>query len=394
MYVLDGIMVADFTTNLNGAYATMLLSDMGADVIKIEPFEGDPFRATVPAGFMAVNRGKRSIAVNLRKTPGKEIVHKVIAASDFVVENARWGVWHKLGFDHESVVKIKPDIIYVSILGHGSKGPHSSWPAFDALMQCRSGQMVAQGGIGKPPVFARVPINDQAGPMLGAYGAMLALFVRAKTGKGQHVETSMINASIAMQSGDFIDYPGMERKYLGDADIRGLSATNRHYQTEDCRWVFVLCPHEQHWVGLCRAMKLETLLSDPRFETPKKRAEHDEALVEILSAAFRGKSAAAWIAALQQAGVPIALGQTVEEVLSDPHCLQTNVFTDQDHPQFGHVRLLGVGPRFSEMSGVIRRHAPLVGQHTDEVLTELGYAEEQIAELKANRIVLSAEESS
>ena len=389
MYALDGIRVADFSTMMNGPYATMLLSDMGADVIKIEPPDGDPYRRNAGA-FMGCNRGKRSIALDLKKPQAKEIVHKLIARTDILVENARWGVWHKLGLDYESVARIKPDIIYLSVLGHGSGGPYSTWPAYDPLLQCRSGQMVGQGGLGKPPVFHYIAINDQAGPMLGAYGIILALMVRAKTGKGQHIETSLTNAAAAVQSGDFIDYQGMQRKYQGDEDLRGLSATYRHYQARDGRWLFVLCPREAEWRRLCQAMGLETLPSDPRFETPERRAENDGALVEILSAAFQSKPAADWIAALRQAEVPAAPAQTLQEILRDPHCQVNNIFDDKEHPQFGRVRVLGIGPRFSEMSGVIKRAAPVLGQHTHEVLDELAYNEQQTAQLEANKVIFSA----
>jgi formyl-CoA transferase len=274
MYALDGIRISDTTTMLNGPYATMLLSDMGADVIKIEAPDGDPWRS-VGGGFLACNRGKRSIAVDMKKDEGKKIVFDLISMSDLFAENARWGVWHRLGLDYESLVEIKPDIIYLSILGHGSSGPFSTRPAYDPLLQSRSGQMVAQGGFGKPPVFHKIPINDQAGPMLAAYGAMLALLTRARTGKGQHVETSLTNAAVAMQSGDFMDYPGMERRYLGNTDIKGLNATHRLYEAADGRWIFVLCPTEGHWRNLCQAMALENLLSDPRFATQDKRSEND-----------------------------------------------------------------------------------------------------------------------
>jgi len=393
MYALDGIRITDFTTMMNGPWTTALLSDMGAEVIKIEPPDGDPWRRSA-GGFQGCNRGKRSIALDLKKPEGKEIVHRLIARSDIVAENARWGVWHKLGLDYEAVVKIKPDLIYLSVLGHGSTGPYSTWPAYDPLLQCRSGQMVTQGGLGKPPVFHAVAINDAAGPMLAAYGVVLALMVRNKTGKGQHIETSLTNAAVAMQSGDFVDYPGMQRKYLGDTGILGLSATHRHYQAGDGRWLFVLCPHEEHWQGLCRAMSLLRLLSDPRFATGEKRVANNGALVEILSAAFKGKPAADWIAALRQAGVPVTLGQTLDELLNDPHCRENNVFDDKDHPQWGRVRTVGIGPRFSEMSGIIRRPAPLLGEHTPEVLTELGYSKEQIVRLQASKVVFSPREVS
>ncbi|MFH0879032.1 MAG: CoA transferase, partial [Lentisphaerota bacterium] len=152
MHALDGIRVVDFTTMWNGPYATLLLSDMGADVLKVEPPDGDPWRRSIN-GFLGCNRGKRSISLNLKKAEGKEIVHQLIARADVVAENARWGVWHKMGLDYDSVKKIKPDIIYLSALGYGSTGPLSSRPAFDPVVQCRSGEMVNQGGLGEPPVY-------------------------------------------------------------------------------------------------------------------------------------------------------------------------------------------------------------------------------------------------
>ncbi len=386
MHVLNGIRAMDFTSYLNGAYAAMFLSDMGADVVKIEPPEGDSIR-NVSGAFMACNRGKRSLSIDLKKPEAKEIIHKLVAKSDFLVENARWGVWHRAGLDYDSVVKIKSDIVYLSILGHGSTGPDSAMPAYDPLLQCRSGQTVTQGGLGKPPVFLRIAINDMNGPLLGAYGAMLAHLSRLRNGKGQHVETSLANASIVLQSGDFIDYPGMKRKYNGGTDIRGLNATHRLYQCSDGRWLFILCASERQWQDLCRVVGLGSLPSDPRFASPAKRAENDAALVEALSAAFRAKPTAEWIAALRRLQVPVAMGQTLEEVIGDPNC--RNMFNAKVHPQLGRVRTVGVLPRFSEMTGVVRRPSPLLGEHTEEVLSELGYTAGQIAQLKANKIVFS-----
>jgi len=391
MQPLESIRVTDFTTMINGPYATMLLSDMGADVIKIEPPYGDSWRA-VGGGFLAYNRGKRAIAVDLKKPEGKQVVYDLIATSDMVVENARWGVWHKLGMDYESVIKVKPELIYLSILGHGSTGPYSRSPGFDPVLQARSGQMVGQGGIGKPPVYHAIALNDQAAPMLGAYGAVLALLARIRKGKGQHIETSLTNASIALQSGEFMDYAGLNRAYRGDTDLRGLNAIQRHYQASDGRWIFIFCHYEEDWQKLCKAVDLQSLPTDARFENPEKRAENDAVLVEILKSAFRYKSAAEWVTILQQGNVPVALGQSAEDVLKDPHCLENDLFDDREDPNFGLARLIGIGPRFSEMTGIIRRPAPILGQHTVEVLTEMGYADEKIVDLKAQKVVFAPDE--
>jgi crotonobetainyl-CoA:carnitine CoA-transferase CaiB-like acyl-CoA transferase len=389
MHALDGIRVVDFTTMWNGPYATLLLSDMGADVLKVEPPDGDPWRRSI-GGFLGCNRGKRSISLDLKKTQAKEIVHQLIADADIVVENARWGVWHKMGLDYDAVKKIKPDIIYLSALGYGSTGPLASRPAFDPVMQCRSGQMANQGGFGEPPVYHAIAINDCAGPMLGAYGVVLALLVRARTGKGQHIETSLTNAAAVMQAGKFIDYPGMAHTSAGKPDMKGLSATWRLYQAGDGRWLMVLCATEEHWRKLCQTLDRTALLADPLFETKEKRAENDGALEEILAAAFRGKPAGEWIAALQEARVPAALSQTYLEVLGDPHVLANDLFDCKSHRQFGETRAVGVTPRFSEMTGVIARPTPLLGEHTREVLSGLGYSEGQIAELEATNVAFQA----
>ncbi|MBW2091809.1 MAG: CoA transferase [Deltaproteobacteria bacterium] len=391
MHPLDGIRVIDLTTMINGPYSASLLADMGADVVKIEPPDGDPWRS-VSGGFIACNRGKRSICMDLKKEEAKEIAYALIARSDVIVENARWGVWRKLGLDYDSVVKIKPEIVYLSALGHGSKGPYSNWPGYDPLLQARSGQMVAQGGMGTPPVYHQIAINDLATPMLGAYGVVLALLTRARTGKGQRVETSLTNASIALQADSFIDFTGIDRKYLGGENLQGLSAGHRHYRTRDDRYIFVLCPYEKHWRSLSKVMGLDHLLADPRFETKEKREENDKELTEILGEVFKTRESDEWIAALTREDVPAALGQTAEELMSDKHCEDNDIFDERDYPELGKVRQPGVAPLFSGMSGVIRRRAPLLGEHTEEVLLELGYTEGRIAELRDSKVVFVNEE--
>jgi len=377
---------------INGSFTTRLLAEMGADVIKVEAPDGDPWRSWA-VGFLASNRGKRSMAVDLKKPEAREVALKLIATSDILVENARPGVWRRLGLDYASVAKIKPDIIYVSVLGYGSKGPSSSLPAYDQVVQTRSGQAVGQGGRAKPPVIHSIVINDQSGPMLAAHGAVLALLERAKTGRGQHVETSLINASIAIQSGAFIDYPGMVREYTGHTDIKGLCATQRHYQARDDKWLFLFCADPLHWRSVCQVMGLEDLLFDARFRTPEKRAENDQPLVEILGAAFQTRPSADWIAALRQADVPVALGQTAKDVFADPHFQQSGVFDSEEVEELGDVQLVGVAPKFSETPGAIRRPVPQLGEHTEELLTELGYAEDDIANLISDNIVFPASSS-
>lgn len=391
MHPLEGIRVVDLTTMINGPVAAMLLSDMGAEVIKIEPPDGDPWRPMI-GGFLAYNRGKRAMAIDMKKEEGREIARKLIARADVLVENARWGVWHRLGLDYESIVRINPDIIYLTVTGHGTSGPFCSRPGYDPLLQARSGQMVGQGGKDHPPVFHLMAINDVASPMLGAYGVALALLQRLRTGKGQHVVMSLTNASICLQAMEFMKYPGFKPVNRGGDRLIGLNATTRHYQTGDERWLMLYCPREEHWQGLCRAMGLDGLLSDSRFETPDRRAENDQVLAEILARTFMEKTAEHWLNVLAEAGVPVSLGQVNEELMDDPHCLENGFFEERDHPLLGRVRHHGITPRFSDMSGIIRRTGPLLGQHTAEVLAELGYTPEEIARLVEARVAFLTEE--
>ena len=377
MHPLKGIRVIDLTTMINGPYLTLLLSDMGAEVVKVEPPDGDPWRI-IAGGFIGCNRGKRGICIDLKKSESKEIMERLIKKSDILVENARWGVWKRLGLDYESVVKINPDIIYVSVLGHGSTGPLSEMPGYDPLLQARSGQSVAQGGLGKPPVFHIIALNDMATPMLGAYGAMLALLHRIRSGKGQRVECSLTNASISLQSADFIDYEGIARDYPGDANLRGLNALHRMYETGDNRWIFVMAFHEKHWSALCGVLEQKALTENPKFSSREHRTKNDEELAATLAAIFKQQYADRWIDLLLDSNIPAAMVRPGDEVFADPHCEQNNVFEDIMDPELGQVRLLGVGPKFSFSSGIIRRPSPQLGQHTAEVMAELGFSSDQI----------------
>jgi formyl-CoA transferase len=390
MVPLEGIRVLDLTTMINGPLAAMLLSDMGAEVIKVEPPDGDPWRV-LSGAFLAYNRGKRGVAIDMKKEEGKEIVRKLIARADVLVENARWGVWHRLGLDYDSVAKINPDIIYLTVTGHGISGPLASRPGYDPLLQARSGQMVAQGGKDSPPVFYVVPLNDVASPMIGAFGAALALLARLRTAKGQQVIMSLTNASICLQAMEFMDYPGLEPTSKGGDRLIGLNAVIRHYRTLDGRWLLLYCPQEHHWQSLCRSIDREELLSDPRFASPEKRAENDKILSEILTKILEEKTAEYWLEVLLCADVPVSLALTNEEIMADPHCLENGFFVDGDHPLLGRVRHHNITPRFSDLNGIIRRTSPLLGQHTAEVLTELGYTRKEIDGLVERKVAFLKE---
>jgi crotonobetainyl-CoA:carnitine CoA-transferase CaiB-like acyl-CoA transferase len=391
MMALEKIKVADFTTMLAGAGVCRELADLGADVIKIEPADGDSWRM-LAGGFMGVNRGKRGIVIDLRKEEAKPIAYKLISTCDMVVENSRPGIMQKLGIDYESLKKIKPDILYISLPAFGSKGPDAERPGYDPLFQAMSGQMSGQGGPGKVPVFHKIQLNDEMGPMLGAFGASLALFHKLRTGQGQLVETSLLRSAVTLQSGNFIRYKGMKRKYLGKPDIKGLGALNRLYQGIDGGWLYVYCPKDAHWKALCKVLGLTALTSDPRFATAGARKRHDKELTTILEETFFTTPANAWALLLALQGVPAAQGQGIVELLqNDPHCKATGVYDFQQHPQWGKVQLQGINAEFSETPGRVQRPAPMLGEHTSEVLLEIGYTRDQIADFIAKKLVVQAE---
>jgi len=391
MMPLEKIKIADFTTMLAGAGVCRELADLGADVIKIEPVDGDSWRM-LAGGFMGVNRGKRGIVIDLRKEEARAIAHKLIASCDMVVENSRPGIMKKLGMDYETVKKIKPDILYISMPAFGSKGPDAERPGYDPLFQAMSGQMSGQGGPGKTPVFHKISLNDEMGPMLGAFGASLALFNKLRTGQGQFVETSLLRSAVTLQSGNFIQYKGMKRKHLGKPDIKGLSALNRLYQGIDGAWLYVYCPKDEHWKALCKVLGLTDLTTDPRFATAGARKQHDKELMSILEETFFTTPANVWALLLALQGVPAAQGQGIVELLqSDAHCKATGVYEFQEHPQWGKVQIQGINAEFSETPGKVQRPGPMLGEHTTEVLLEIGYTKEQIDDFKAKKLVLQAE---
>ncbi|MDY6892833.1 MAG: CoA transferase, partial [Chloroflexota bacterium] len=317
---------------------------------------------------------------------GKEIVYKSVASSDLFLENFRPGTTERLGMDYETIRKIKPDIVYVSLLGHGSAGPYRTFPGFDPLFQARSGIMVGQGGIGNQPVFLAVAINDYGGAMLGAYAAVLGLLVRARTGQGQHVETALTNSAAALQVTDFLDYKGKVHKNRGGVDLLGLNATCRLYETAD-KWIFVLCAKVKHWRSLCKVLGREELIADPRFKNEKARESNNESLVAILENEFARSPAAEWLDALEKAGVPCAPQLVLEDVLEDPHWLINELWAEHDHPELGRAKMTGLTAKLRETPGRIWRPAALLGQHTDQVLTELGYSQSEIADLRTKKVV-------
>lgn len=283
-----GIKVVELQGFIAGAYCAAILADFGADVVKVEPPTGDFYRS-IQGSFVGVNRGKRFIAIDLGNQEGREIFHNLTKTCDVLIHNFRPGSEKRMGADYETVKKINPQIIYYSISGYGLSGPDRERPAYDFVIQARSGITKIQGGLSDPPVLLRVAVVDHMTALLGAYGVILALLVRSRTGKGQFLNSCLLSGSIAAQSGSFVAYSG---KTYDESRIGswGLNATYRIYQTKD-GYIFLGCDGDDKlWLTLCRVLGKDSLAKDQRFESERKRKQNMNELAEILGEIFRDRS--------------------------------------------------------------------------------------------------------
>ena len=375
---LHGIKIVDLTSYIAGSYGAMMLADLGASVIKVEAPEGDSFREL--PGFFGWNRGKRSIAANLKTAEGRRIVEQLAATGDVVMENMRPGVADRLGVGDAALRRINPRLIYCSVTAFGSTGPYADRPGFDPLLQSLAGHMVIQGAAG-PPQFIRIAINDYYAAALGAQAVLAALFTRERTGTGQRVETSLLHASLALNSGAVVDYPG---KPLFARE----NPTYRLYEAGDGEWFFLACGNQGFWGKLTKTLGLDHLTADPRFASWLLRLEHAAELLPILIATFKSKKRAEWMEILGAADIPAAPVQPLADLMNDPAVRHHDLIHEYvDHPDVGRLALMGQPIRMSPAVTRDPGPPPALGQHTDEVLRELGYDDAAIADLRARRVV-------
>src|SRR5258706_11999097 len=287
---LDGVKIVDLTSYIAGSYAAMQLADLGAAVIKVEALEGDSFREL--PGFFGWNRGKRSLAVNLKTPEGRQIVHKLAERADVVMENMRPGVPERLGVGYERLSQINPRLIYSSVTAFGSSGPDSDRPGFDPVFQALGGLMTLQG-FGGPPVYLRTAPADYYTAALATQGILSALFARERTGRGQRVETSLLRGALALQAGVAIDYP-TKPTLMRD------NPTYRLYQAGDSSWFFLAVGNQTFWLKLCKALELEHLADDPRFGSWLARLENNQALLPLIESKFKSRPRDHWLELLAQ----------------------------------------------------------------------------------------------
>jgi crotonobetainyl-CoA:carnitine CoA-transferase CaiB-like acyl-CoA transferase len=374
---LDGIRVVDLTSYIAGSYAAMMLADLGAEVLKVESLAGDSFREL--PGFVGWNRAKRSIAVDLKTPEGRGIVERMAAGADVVMENMRPGVTDRLGVGYARLSALNPRLIYCSTTAFGSTGPYVDRPGFDPLLQAMSGVQALQG-FGGPPQYLRVAITDYYAASLTAQAVLAALFVRERTGRGQRVETSLLHASLALQSGNVVDYPGRQSMFRDNP-------TYRLYQAGDGEWFFLACGNQAFWVKLCAALDRRDLADDPRFASWLLRLDNWEVLLPLLEKRFAAEPRAHWLETLARHDIPAAPVQTLKEFMDDPAVRHHELVREYDHPELGRLRLMGMPLVFSESPTRDGGRPPLLGEHTDAILRELGYEAATIEDLRRRRVI-------
>jgi crotonobetainyl-CoA:carnitine CoA-transferase CaiB-like acyl-CoA transferase len=387
---LDGVRVLDLTTMVAGPVATMMLADQGADVIKVESPSGDLMRHLsrgrngMNASFLACNRNKRSLAVDLKTVHGREIVYKLIATTDVLVHNFRPGAAERIALGEDAVRAIRPDIIYVSISGFGERGPYAGQRAYDPIIQALSGLADIQRDreTGRPRMI-RTIIADYTTALTAAQAIIAALFARHRSGQGQHVRISMLDAMIsylwpeAMPSLTFVG----EERDPSDGEL----GPDLIFATLD-RYITAAALSDDEWAGMCRALKRPDLIDDPRFKTARDRSRNAVERREIISAELENWTAGEILPRLLANDVPSAPALSRFELLQERQVRASGILEEHQSEKFGRVRLPRPAAQFDRTPARIRAMAPLLGEHNATILAELGYGAEDIARLEREQI--------
>lgn len=395
MGALQGLKVLDVTQVLAGPYCGQLLADMGADVIKVEPpGTGDQSRKSLglavkgedTAAFIAVNRNKRSFTVNLKDERGREIFYRLARDADVVIENFRPGVAQRLGIDYETLSRINPRIICASISGYGQSGPYRDRPAHDLIAQGFSGLMSVTGDPGGPPAKVGISIGDVSAGLFCAFGILAAVVARSRTGRGQYVDTSIFEGPLAMSVFESVELWALGRIPEPLGSTNRTSAPNQAFKAAD-GYLNICAANQRLWTRLCQVIKREDLLEDPRFGSNQDRMYHQHELAVEIETALANDTVESWLNRLLEVGVPAGPIYNYQQVFEDPHTLEREMVVEIDHPVEGKVKGIGIPIKLSETPGDIRRPAPLLGQHTEEILAELGFSSEEVSHLRGAGVV-------
>lgn len=394
MLPLKDVKVLDLTRVLAGPYATMILADMGADVLKIEmPKTGDDSRAFGPfieeesAYFMSINRNKRSMTLNLKTEEGKDILRNLIKDADVIVENYRPGTMEKFGLGYEEIRKINEKIIYAACSGFGHTGPYSKRPAYDAIVQAMGGIMSITGEENGEPIRIGASIGDIVAGIFTATGILTALYNREKTGKGQKVDVAMLDCQVAILENAIARYfvSGEIPKPIGN---RHPSITPfESFDTKDGK-IMIAIGNDRLWAKFCNITGREELIEDERFRTNALRTKNHREIKSVVSEILGSKTTDYWLDIFDKEDIPATRINTIDKVVSNPQVLDRDMIVEIDHPVAGKFKMAGIPIKLSETPGDIRTPAPLLGEHTEDVLKDkLGFSKEEIQDLRDNGVI-------
>ena len=392
---LDGIRVIDLTRMLAGPWATMILGDQGADVIKIEAPAGDHTRALgnrgggLSASFLNLNRNKRSVVIDLKTDEGRDLVRRLATDADVFVQNFRPGVVERLGVGESDIRAVAPDIVYCSISGFGEDGPYAAKPTYDPIIQALSGLTTVQAGADDArPRLVRTVLPDKLTALTAAQAISSALLGRARNGGGEHIRLSMMDAVLSFLWAS--DMGGQTFVGRAVSNQRAASFIDLIYETKDGHMTVAVMT-DREWHGLTRALERPEWRDDPRFASPAMRDRNIDDRLALIQEVLRARTTADWMARLEAESVPCAPALTRNQVIEHPQTLAGGALVETDHPTAGRLRQARVAARFETMTPDEPRGAPRLGEHTEQVLAEIGVEAGEIARLKAAGVIAAAE---
>lgn len=392
---LDGIRVLDLTQAMAGPFCSMLLADMGADVVKVEPpGRGEMTRkmgfaaakGDDSAAFLAINRNKRSVTIDLKSADGQDLFKKLACKADVIVENFRPGVTHRLGMDFTTIHALNPQLVYGSISGFGQTGPHSSRAGFDLIAQGMAGVMSVTGEPGGEPVKSGVPLSDLAAGMYCALGVLNALFARERTGEGQHVDTSLFEAALSFGVWETAELWATGRIPQPFGSAHRLTAPYQALRTAD-GYITVGANNPRLWIRLCETINRTELINDPRFVDNDARMTNRLELQGELEQTLMSETTGTWVHRFEEAGFPAGPIYNYQQVFEDPHTIERRMLEEYEHPVAGTVKVLGIPVKLSATPGSIRLPAPLIGEHSEDVFRELGLSTERLQQLRDEGVI-------